>query len=218
MRDYPVSIGNITYMNGNPDEDHLAAVVAQMSRGVDVEGAMSTFSETLRRAGRPSNSADIVIEYGPRITDWLIGKAFIRPVPWHRCYWCQDIDMPMFELHSSERSGWCAEVCDGILLHMRFYGTKGLNSHEMACLLSESADPHPALVEWLQGFLDDEYHSFLIEDVSAEIPESLKTHLGYSFQCNKRIASMSLGGDESQALFIASERDRDLERVLFSMA
>lgn len=214
-RKFPVAIGNVTYLNGDPGQDQLASLANSYLGDVDIEAAIQTFSESLLAMGRPGNRANVIVEYGPRLTDWLMSGAFIKRVHWHGTHLSPKIRLPMFELHSFGRSGWCAEVCDGVLLHVRFSGNdNGLSSHEMACLLSESPSPNQALVDWLQAYLDED-RDFSVDDIANHIPEALREHLGYHFQYHQRIVSMWLGGNAGEALFCTYERDRNIERELF---
>ncbi|HBO5514597.1 TPA: hypothetical protein L4559_003491 [Pseudomonas aeruginosa] len=211
---FPVSIGNVTFLDGKPSQDQLAAHVSGMLGDADLESAINIFSESLLQKGRPGKRSNVVIEYGPRITDWLLGGAFLRRVHWHGGN-CRNQNLPMFEMHCYDRSGWCAEVSESVLLHVPFCGNDdGLSSLEMACLLSESPHPDQALVDWLQGFLDAD-RDFFVDDIAKQMPEALREHLGYYFRFHDRIASMWSGGNEREVLFRAGERSRYIERELF---
>lgn len=199
-RRYPVALGNVTYLQGAPEQEHLASIASRMVSETDLAAAITVFSDSLLRAGRPGKRSNVTVEYGPRITDWIMSGAFLKRAPWHDMHWCRTQKLPMFELHAYGRSGWCAEVCDGVLLHVPFSGNDdGLTSLEMACVLSESPNPDQALVDWLQSHLDDELH-FDIQDVANYIPEPLRQHLGYHFQYQQRIVSMWPGGNADAAL------------------
>lgn len=205
---FPVALGNVTYLNGEPDQAALSAFADKQLGDADLEAALSTFSAALLKVGRPGQRNNIVIEYGPRLFDLLKAGAFIKRAPWHSHSWFKALNFPIFELHMWGRSGWCAEVREGVMLHCPFGGSDaGLSSQEMACLLSESDQPAQPLVDWLQSILDANCY-FITDDVANKMPEPLREHLGLSFWDKSRIVDMWEGGDEDVPLFHATERDR----------
>lgn len=207
---HPISLGNVTYLNGDPPQDALASFAQGMAYDAELEAAISAFSETLLERGRPGDRKYIVVEYGPRLADHIAAGSFIKRAPWQG--WHNSPRIPIFEMHATTSAGWCAEVCDGVMLHIRFDGYDGLSSQEMACLLSESKNPAPELLAWLQKLISDDY-SFDYSDVLNEMPEVLKECLGYSFRFGGRRISMWLGGDEEEARFMVSEIDRNIEQA-----
>lgn len=207
----PVSIGNIAYLNGNPPQDALESFAKQMAGDADVEAAIAIFCEILLEHGRPGNNKHVIVEYGPRIADHLTAGAFLKRAPWQS--WHNSPRLPIYEMHGEGSLGWCAEVCDGVMLHVRFHGQDGLSSKEMACLLSESQHPATELVIWLEQLIAEDY-SFDFGDVLNEMPEALRQFLGYNFRFGSRRISMWLGGDGNEARFLVNERDRNLEHAL----
>ncbi|EKF7416899.1 hypothetical protein EFK68_03780 [Pseudomonas aeruginosa] len=206
---FPVAISNVIFLDGQPGQDQLGRIANTAISEEALQAAIGTFSDTLLRVGRPGQRSNIVIEYGPRVIDWVMAGAYLKRAPWHNAYWAKDLKMPIFELHSRSAGGWCAEACDGVLLHVRFYGAgDGLNSHQMACLLSESAEPRQELVDWLQGILDADY-DFIFDDAVNHIPEHLRQHLGYNFLSLERVVNMWAGGNQVEGgLFLVSEHER----------
>jgi hypothetical protein len=119
---FPVAIGNVIFLDGQPGQDQLGRIANTAISEEALQAAIGTFSDTLLRVGRPGQRSNIVIEYGPRVIDWIMAGAYLKRAPWHSACWAKDLKMPIFELHCRSAGGWCAEACDGVLLHVRFYG------------------------------------------------------------------------------------------------
>lgn len=198
-QNHPVQVDNVVFLNGKPPQDALAAIAHQhVTDEKELQARLERFRSTLARHGRPNNKQHLEIHYGLRWSDFLAaGDGILRRAQW----FLQDGDLPIIEGHGRDIDGWWCEGGDQILFHVPF--GNGLTIKETACLLAESANPSPSLVDAIEQLFDD--HK---DDTGLDLPKSAITllpspvleHISPSFTLNHREARLErhYGNDEEQ--------------------
>lgn len=199
-QNYPVTLGNVTVIDGNPSQQALENFANGLAPKDEVNAAIAVFKAVLEEAGRGGSAKAVAVHYGPHLIDLVTAGIRCLPVPWHWQHWYKDRSdkLPMFEAHGwSEGSGWYAEVRPGVMLHARFDGDEGLTSHEVAAALAGCKDPASSLVSWFEEALDRNVE-YPVEGLLPHLPDELKEHLSFEFHQGKRTAYISVGEDESR--------------------
>lgn len=206
MNDYPISVGNVTYLKVTTAKDALAEAAKELSESIDLESYIEDYRAQLKLHGRPCENTDIEIWYSITLTDLLTNGSMMIRAPWYALpHQRRDGAVAIVQVLTGEGCGWWAEVVPGVLLHTNFDGSKGLNAHQMACFLCESQTPAPALVEWLSEYLKPGRGEHNLD--FGHLPEGIVNLLSYDTKTQRRFLSFSnTAGTDEVPLFRATER------------
>lgn len=206
MTDYPVSLGNVIYLDGQPPQEALAAMAESLTAGIDENEYIERFRAEMKLHGRPCKEDDIEVYYGMALNDLLRNGSLMIRAPWYEFPHCMQAgSAPIIQVLNGEGSGWWAEIATGVLLHTKTDGHNGLDAHEMACFLAESETPAPALVEWLQEKLVPDASDYYLDP--GHLPEEMTKLVSWRTQTARRLVSFSnTAGTVEAPRYYGSER------------
>ncbi|WP_274644827.1 hypothetical protein [Pseudomonas serbica] len=206
MTDYPVSIGNVTYLDGQPPQEAIEAMARSMSAGIDESAYIERFRAEMKLYGRPCKEDDVEVWYAMTLNDLLRNGSLMFRAPWYEFpHRMQSGSVAIVQVLNGEGVGWWAEIAPGVLLHTKTDGHKGLNAHEMACFLTESETPAPALMEWLQEKLVPDAPEYYLD--LGHFSEDMVKLLSWRTQTGRRIVSFSnTAGTAENPRYYANER------------
>jgi hypothetical protein len=179
---FPVVIGNVSYLSGQPSQEELRSTANSM---VGDPGAMALaarqFSEGLKANGRPHKNIETA--FGLEMEDLLAaGAGVLTRAPWPRA----SGEPVILEAHGKDISGWWMVAAHRVMLHMRFAGhDAGLSASELACALAGKPDPNYRLTEWI-GTLESD-----VEGIRC-VPEWVNPFVHPSFTTGSRCFTIRL--------------------------
>jgi hypothetical protein len=206
MTDYPVSLGNVTYLDGHPPQEALAAMAESLSAGIDEKAYIERFRAEMKLHGRPCKEDDVEVWYGMAMSDLLRSGSLMIRAPWYEFpHRMRANSAAIMQVLNGEGAGWWAEITPGVLLHTKTDGHNGLGAHEMACFLVESATPAPALVAWLQEMLVPDAPEYYLD--LGHFSEDMAMLLSWRTQTTRRLVSFSNTAETEDApRYYAHER------------
>lgn len=206
MTDFPVSVGNVTYLDGNPPEGDLKAIATEMTAGVNVDGKVASFVEQMNRHGRCCSAEDVEVWHCMGLTDLLYCGSLMVRASWIGNYRAPGDEKPLdiVQVLNGEGRGYWCEIAPRVLLHTKL--NRDLSAKQLASFLAESDTPSPALVHWLEQHLVPDAPTFTcggIEDLPNEIRIMASSD---TFLLQRLVRFTNEGGTIEAPLFQAFER------------